>query len=78
MSLSLSLSFNQLKSLISQCEICEKIEIVRFLERETFSTRFSRLLTKIKTDTITLEEITAEVENVRQSRYNEKNHEISH
>lgn len=37
MSISLAINFNQLKSLITQCEIEEKTEIIRILEKETFS-----------------------------------------
>jgi hypothetical protein len=66
MNLSLSIDFNQLKTLIAQYGIEEKTEIARMLEKDTFPTRFNRLLKKIKTDELTLEEITAEVERVRE------------
>lgn len=69
MNLSLSINFNQLKSLITQCGIEEKVEILRILEKDTFPLRFNQLLNKIRTDDLTLEEITAEVETVRQKRY---------
>jgi len=39
------------------------------LEKETFSIRFKKFLSQIKTDELSLEEITAEVEAVRQARY---------
>jgi hypothetical protein len=39
------------------------------LEKETFSTRFKQLLNQIKTDELNLEEVTAEVEAVRQAKY---------
>lgn len=66
MNLSLSIDFNQLKTLIAQCGIEEKTELARMLEKDTFPARFNRLLKKIKTDELTLEEITAEVERVRE------------
>jgi hypothetical protein len=69
MNLSLAIDFNQLKSLISQCGIEEKTEIIRMLEKDTFSSRFGRLLNKIRTDGLTMEEITAEAEAVREKRY---------
>lgn len=69
MNLSLSINFNQLKSLITQCGIEEKVEILRILEKDTFPLRFNQLLNKIRTDDLILEEITAEVETVRQKRY---------
>ena len=72
MNLSLSIDFNQLKALITQCGIEEKTEIVRMLEKDTFPARFTRLLKNIKTDELTLEEITAEVETVREKRHHAK------
>ncbi len=69
MSLNLALDFNQLKSLIAQCGIEEKTEIVRMLERDTFPTRFNRFMNKIRKSDLTLEEITAEVETVREKMY---------
>ncbi len=72
MNLSLAIDFNQLKSLITQCGIEEKTEIVRMLEKDTFPLRFKRLLSKIRTDDLTLEEITAQVETVREKRYSAK------
>ena len=72
MSVSLAIEFTQLKSLITQCNIEEKVEIVRLLEKETFPTRLNRLLAQFKTNELTLAEITEEVETVRQRRYNAK------
>ncbi len=72
MNLSLEIDFNQLKSLIAQCGIEEKTEIVRMLEKDTFPHRFNRFLSKVRTDELTLEEITAEVETVRKKRYDAK------
>ncbi len=69
MSVNLSLDFSQLKSLVSQCELEEKVELIHILEKETFPVRLKQLLNKTRTDDLTLEEITAEVEIVRQSRY---------
>jgi len=72
MSLSLTIDFEQLKSLITQCGIEEKTEIVRMLEKDTFPLRLNQFLSKIRTDDLSLEEITAEVEAVRKKRYSEK------
>ncbi len=69
MNLNLAIDFNQLKSLIIQCGIKEKTEIVRMLEKDTFSFRFNQLLDKLRTNDLTLEEITNEVESVREKRY---------
>lgn len=72
MNLSLTIDFNQLKSLITQCGIEEKTQIVRMLEKDTLPLRFNQVMNKIRTDELTLEEITAEVETVRGKRYSEK------
>ncbi|MEZ4525518.1 MAG: hypothetical protein R2941_06305 [Desulfobacterales bacterium] len=69
MSLNLSIDFRQLKSLITQCGVEEKVEIIRMLEKDTFPLRFRQFLGKVKTDDLSLEEITAEVETVREKRY---------
>jgi len=69
MNLSLTIDFNQLKSLITQCGIEEKTQIVRMLEKDTLPLRFNQFMSKIKTDELTLEEITAEVETVREKRH---------
>lgn len=62
----------QLKALVKQCGIEEKIELVRVLEEDTLKIRFKRLLEELKTDAadLTFEEITAETEAVRQEQYN--------
>ncbi|SLM30610.1 conserved hypothetical protein [Desulfamplus magnetovallimortis] len=72
MNLTLAIDFNQLKSLISQCGINEKKEIVQMLEKDTFPIRLNRFLEKIKTDDLNLDDITAEVEAVRGRRYGAK------
>ncbi|QTA78763.1 Uncharacterized protein dnl_09970 [Desulfonema limicola] len=69
---SLSINFNQLKSLIIQCGIEEKVEIIRMLEQDTLPIRFKRFLNKVKTNDLSIEEITAEVEAVREKRYSGK------
>ncbi|OQY57254.1 MAG: hypothetical protein B6245_17275 [Desulfobacteraceae bacterium 4572_88] len=72
MNLSLAIDFNQLKSLITQCGIEEKTEIIRMLEKDTFPIRFDRFLSKIRTDDLTLEDITTEVEAIREKRHRAK------
>lgn len=69
MNMPISVDFSQIKTIIEQCNIDEKIELLKLLEKETFSTRFKQLLNQVKTDELNLEEITAEVEAVRQARY---------
>lgn len=69
MNLNVAIDFNQLKSLIAQCGIEEKTAIVRMLEKDTFPLRFHRLMNNIRKTDVSMEEITAEVEAVREKRY---------
>jgi hypothetical protein len=66
------LDFPQLKTIIAQCNLEEKLELLQFLEKDTFSVRFNKFLDSVKTDELTLEEITQEVEAVRQANYHGK------
>ena len=68
----MSLDLNQLKTLIGQRDITEKLELIRVLEKETYPIRFRQLLERIKIKDLTMDEITSEVEAVRTQRYNEK------
>ena len=73
MSVSLMLDVEQLKTLVTQCSFEEKVELARFLEEETFEGRFSQLLKRLRTDELSLEDITQEVETVRRQRYERTN-----
>ncbi len=69
MNVSISINFSQLKSIISQCNTDEKIELLKLLEKDTFAVRFKRFLNSVKTEELSLEDITQEVEAVRQANY---------
>ena len=71
MTIMLNLNLEQLISLIDQCNLEEKILLIRRLESETFETRFKRLLARHRTDELSLTEIIQEVESVRQERYHQ-------
>jgi len=73
MSATLALDLEQLKLLIGQCPIEEKVELIRYLEKETFEIRFRRLLQRLRTANIKLDDITREVETVRRKRYERSN-----
>lgn len=70
MNISVSIDFMQLKSAVAQCDVNEKLELLRLLENETFPSRFKKYLEQVKTDTLSFDDITAEVEVTRQARYN--------
>ena len=69
MNLSISINFPQLKAVIQQCNLNEKLELLQILEQETFSIRFKNLLKLTQTNELSLEDITAEVEAVRQAKH---------
>lgn len=69
MSISVSIDFAQLKNAVAQCNTDEKMELLRLLENEIFPNRFKQFLEQIKTDELSPDDITAEVEAVRQARY---------
>ena len=68
MDATLTVNFLQVKSLISQFDVDKKIELIEILEKETFPIRFKNLLSKLKTNEISFDEITREVEIVREKR----------
>lgn len=69
MNLSISIDFPQLKTVVEQCSLNKKLELLQLLEKETFSIRFKKFLKSIQTDELSLEDITAEVEAVRQAKH---------
>ncbi len=69
MNVLISINFSQLKLVIAQCNLDEKLELLQLLAKDTFAARFNRLLNLVKTDELSLEDITAEVEAVRQTNY---------
>ncbi|MBI4645716.1 MAG: hypothetical protein HY738_03725 [Bacteroidia bacterium] len=67
--LQISLSYDQLLDLIKQLPIREKVRLSQELAKETIDTRLSRLLNSFKTDELSLDTITEEVEKVRSELY---------
>ncbi len=60
---------NQILNLIQRIKQEDKIYLLEQLKEDTFPERFEQLLASLKTDELTLEEITEEVEEVRQKRF---------
>ena len=65
----IELDFEQIKNLVRQCDTKEKINLVQELEKETFQIRLRQLLENLRLVDLSFEEITDEVEIVRQRRY---------
>lgn len=71
-SLKLNIEFNQLLTVIKQCDVNQKLAIVKAIEKDTFKIRFKELIKELKVNDITIDEINEEVELVRKERYNSK------
>jgi hypothetical protein len=68
---------NKIKKALKDLPLEKKIEVLTMLEEELFATRFRSLLKEFRGSAkkypITIEEITEEVEAVRQKRYESRN-----
>ncbi len=65
----LNLNRGQFVSIIRTLDDSDKLMIYRELKKELFLKRFEGLLKSLRTDELSLEDITKEVETVRQRRY---------
>ena len=68
---------NKIKKAVKDLPLEKKIDVLTMLEEELFATRFKSLLMEFRESgkkyPITIEEITREVEAVRQQRYESRN-----
>ncbi|MEK6689981.1 MAG: hypothetical protein AAB328_10565 [candidate division NC10 bacterium] len=68
---------NKIKKTVKNLPVEMKIKVLTMLEEELFATRFKSLLKEFRESArkypITIEEITKEVEAVRQERYESRN-----
>ena len=71
---SIEVDKSQIYNLINQLNPNDKIEILNNLQQSTFVKRFEALLNSLRTDDLTYNEITKEVEEVRQKRYENGKH----
>ena len=69
--ISIELDKNQFIRVLNKLDDDDKLEILKELKKSLFLKRFNKLLKSTKTDDLTLEEITKEVESVRRQRYEE-------
>lgn len=65
----IELDKNQFIRIINSLDDSDKLEIFNELKKSLFLKRFNKLLTSTKTNELTLEDITIEVESVRKNRY---------
>jgi hypothetical protein len=68
---------NKIKKAVKDLPLEKKIDVLTMLEEELFAARFKSLLTEFRDSgkkyPITIEEITREVEAVREKRYESRN-----
>jgi len=67
--ISIELDKSQFIRILNKLDDNDKLEIYNELKKSLFLKRFSKLLKSTKTNELTLEEITKEVESVRTQRY---------
>jgi hypothetical protein len=70
----IELDKSQIFNLVRQLDSEDKIELINNLQESTFIKRFEKLLDSLKTNNLTLDDITKEVEVVRKKRYKEGKH----
>ncbi len=72
----LKISRAQLFNLVSKMSKKDQRDLLKALQDRTYLQRFEDLLQKFHTDDLTMEEISQEVELVRQKRYDEGKHQV--
>ena len=72
MEANMNLSFSQILQLVKNLPGEQKIKISRELEKEAIGSKLTELLTAFRTDKLSMNDITAEVEQVRQDLYDKR------
>ncbi|MEQ8582648.1 MAG: hypothetical protein RIC30_14265 [Marinoscillum sp.] len=72
MEANMNLSFSEILELVRNLPDEQKIKISRELEKETIGSKLTELLTAFRTDKLSMNEITSEVEQVRQDLYDKR------
>jgi hypothetical protein len=70
--INIELDRNQFIRILNKLDDSDKLEIFNELKKSLFLKRFNNLLKSTKTNDLTLEEITKEVESVRKQRYEKR------
>jgi hypothetical protein len=69
--INIELNKRQFLKIIDQLDDNDKLELYNELKKSLFQKRFDKLLKSTRTDELTMDEITKEVESVRKKRYEE-------
>ena len=74
--INIELNKSQFLRIINQLDDNDKFELFNELKKSLFLKRFNKLLNSTQTDELTFDEITNEVETIRQQRYEEGKQDI--
>jgi hypothetical protein len=74
--LNLKIDKSQLVELINQLDYKDKIEVLDSFVKSTYIKRFKKLLSTLRTNELSLDDITREVEIVRKKNYEAGKHKI--
>ena len=69
--INIEINKSQFLRIINQLDYNDKLELYNELKKSLFLKRFNKLLKSTQTDELTIDEITKEVESVREKRYEE-------
>jgi Mg/Co/Ni transporter MgtE len=69
--INIELDKSQFLKIIKQLDDKDKLELFNELKKSLFLKRFNKLLKSTRTDELTMDEITKEVESIREQRYEE-------
>ena len=72
--LQIDLTFEQILSMVKQLPRQQKIKLSKELEKEGIESKLTSLLKTFRTDELSLETLTEEVESVRQEIYAQQKH----
>lgn len=72
MEANIELSFPQLLELVKKLPSEQKLKLSKELEKETIQSKLTELLTSFRTNDLTMDQITEEVEKVRQLKYDQR------
>ena len=72
--LQIDLTFEQILSMVKQLPRQQKIKLSKELEKEGIENKLTNLLKTFRTDKLSLETLTEEVESVRQEIYAQQKH----
>ena len=70
--ISIELDKRQFIKILNKLDDTDKLEIYNELKKSLFLKRFNKLLKSTKTNELSLDEITKEVESVREQRYEDR------